>query len=66
MTKDTFNNLLHQLRQSPGRENVLKTAFALVEWMGLKQPKEGRERLLAPKKQELKKYLVPHALTNQH
>jgi len=66
MTKDTFNNLLHQLRQSPGRENVLKTAFALVEWMGMKQPKEGRERLLAPKKQELKKYLVPHALTNQH
>lgn len=66
MTKDTFNDLLNQLRQSPGRENVLKTAFALVDWMGLKQPKEGRERLLAPKKQELKKYLIPHALTNQH
>lgn len=66
MTIDDLNILLNELHNNPGREHILKTAFALVEWFGLKLPKEGKERLLAPRLEKLKDYLIPHPLTKQY
>lgn len=65
MKLDDFNVLLKELDSNPGREQVMKTAFAFLEWMGIKPMKEGKEKLLAPKKEDLKKYLTRHPVTNQ-
>lgn len=65
MKLEDFKTLLEDLHNNPGRERAITAAFAMVEWFGLKPPKEGKERLLAPKKEELKKYLTRHPVTNQ-
>jgi methylase of polypeptide subunit release factors len=65
MKLDDFNVLLKDLDSTPGREQVMKTAFAFLDWMGIKPHKEGKEKLLAPKKEELKRYLTRHPITNQ-
>ena len=65
MKVEDFNTLLSELDHNPGREQVMKTALAFLEWMAIKPAKDGKGKLLAPKKEELKKYLIRHPVTNQ-
>ncbi len=65
MKLEDFNLLLSDLDANPGREQVMNTALAFLEWIGIKPAKDGKGKLLAPKKEELKKYLTRHPVTNQ-
>ncbi|MCA6368668.1 MAG: Eco57I restriction-modification methylase domain-containing protein [Cytophagales bacterium] len=65
MKLEDFNLLLSELDANPGREQVMNTALAFLEWIGIKPAKDGKGKLLAPKKEELKKYLTRHPVTNQ-
>ncbi|MFN8863284.1 MAG: Eco57I restriction-modification methylase domain-containing protein, partial [Flavobacteriales bacterium] len=65
MTIDQLNTALAELYTERTREKMIDTARLLVEWMALEWPEEGRERLLTPTKENLKKFLVRHPRTNQ-
>ncbi len=66
MTLNELNTQLARLSQSPGREEMLRTACGLVEYMGLRVPPLERDWVLLPNRQELKRYLTTHPLTRQH
>ncbi|HEY6082727.1 MAG TPA: Eco57I restriction-modification methylase domain-containing protein, partial [Chitinophagaceae bacterium] len=65
MTLDELNIQLSRLAQQPGREEMLRTAQALVKYIGLRLPENNQEQGILPNKQELKRYLVQNPRTRQ-
>jgi len=65
MTLQSLNDILLKLGKEHKRENILEFSFALIEWMGLEPASGGTPRLVAPRTQKMREYLVSHTVTNQ-